>query len=73
MNPPRSAYGGLAGRAGPGRPALRQASKAHRAFDVRAQPPQGGAASGPAEPDPQRPLGSTGFSRRRWRCGAMDD
>ena len=28
-------------------------------------PPQGGAASGPAEPDPRRLLGSAGFARRR--------
>ena len=35
-------------------------------------PPRGGAASGPAEPDPRRPLGDfvrgSDLSRLRWRC-----
>ena len=35
-------------------------------------PPQGGAASGPAEPDPRRPLGSVinsvDLSRLKWSC-----
>ena len=41
------------------------------AFDA---PPQGGAASGPAEPDPRRPLGESeklderSLSKLRWRC-----
>ena len=36
-------------------------------------PPQGGAASGPAEPDPRRPLGDgtlrlSDLNRLKWRC-----
>ena len=54
MTPPRSAFGVLAGRAGPeSQPFGRY--KQH-AVCVRPQPPQGGAAGGPAKPDPQRPL-----------------
>ena len=54
----------LAGRAGPeAQPFGRH--KRHAAC-VRPQPPQGGAASGPAEPVPQRPL-----SEKRAPCGAL--
>ena len=54
MAPPRSAFGVLAGRAGP----VAQPFGRHKrqAVCVRPQPPQGGAASGPAEPDPRRLL-----------------
>jgi len=42
--------------------------------DLRSPPPQGGTASGPAEPDPRRSLGESAlldarsFSRLKWRC-----
>ena len=59
MTPPRSAFGVLAGRAGP----VAQPFGRHKrqAVCVGPQPPQGGAASGPAQPDPRRLLGSAGF------------
>ena len=54
MTPPRSAFGVLAGRVGPeAQPFGRH--KRHAAC-VRPQPPQGGAAGGPAKPDLRRPL-----------------
>ena len=54
MTPPRSAFGVLAGRAGPeAQPFGRH--KRHAAC-VRPQPPQGGAAGVPAKPDLRRPL-----------------
>jgi antitoxin CptB len=46
----------------------------HPRSDLRSPPPQGGAPSGPAEPDPRRPLEGAeklderSLSKLRWRC-----
>ena len=37
-----------------------------------AAPPQGGDASGPAKPDPRRPLGCDRYARRRASCVPED-
>ena len=37
-----------------------------------APPWKGGAASGPAKPDPRRPLGCAGFMQRGCRFGALE-
>ncbi len=55
MAHPRSAFGVLAGRTEP--EALPFGRRKRQAVCVRPQPPQGGAASGPAKPVPRRPLG----------------
>ncbi len=52
MTPPRSAFGALAGRAEPETQAFGRPKR--RAVCAQPQPPQGGAASGPAKPVPQR-------------------
>ena len=72
MTPPRSAFGVLAGRAGPGAQPFGRHKR--QAVCVRPQPPQGGAASSPAEPalrlplEPYDPLDARSLSRLRWRC-----
>ncbi|MGL6109910.1 MAG: GTPase Era [Rubrivivax sp.] len=67
MTPPRSASGPASGK---------HAGSPSRASDgpqglsgVAAQPPQGGAASGPAEPAPRRPLEADSSDARR--CGLV--
>jgi phosphoribosyl-dephospho-CoA transferase len=61
MDHPRSAFGGLAGRARPGTvwPLARHEQSAGT-VRVRARPPQGGDTGGPAKPDPRCLLGCVG-------------
>jgi hypothetical protein len=45
----------------------------HPPSAVGAPPLKGGAASGPAKPDPRRPLGYVGVMHRAWRFGVTEN
>ena len=70
IDPPRSTFGAVHGQPEAGRRGRRKAAR--RCCLVSGPAPQGGNASGPAEPVPRRLLGSWAASETKWLASQVD-